>query len=78
MSHSSVWSSESDAGGVARDRAGDGVVVINGPRHPCDTCMTCHAVGGKGGLSSTGWVRVEGWLLVETGRGVLVWPPHMH
>ena len=30
--------------------------------------MTCHTVGGKGGLSSTGWVHVEGWLLVETGR----------
>ena len=31
--------------------------------------MMCHAVGSKGGLSSTGWVHVEGWLLVETGRG---------
>ena len=28
--------------------------------------MTCHAVGSKGRLSLTGWVRVEGWLLVKS------------
>ena len=44
------------------------VIIGDGPHYPCDSHMTCHTVGGKGGLSSTGWVHVEGWLLVETGR----------
>ena len=77
-----VWA-KSDTIGPVTGNGGDVGTVTHGmeavtggvacccdaPRHPCDARMMCRAVGGKGRLSSTGLVRVEGWLLVETGRG---------
>ena len=62
---------------VACDRARDMYVIIiigDGPHYPCDTCVICHTIGSKGKLLSTGWVHMEGWQLVETGKGGMgVW-----